>query len=232
MPSQSLKDGVIAGNTLQIGSETFASSDFTEAQWKSLPNKIATAKNKESGIAAKTTPYIRANTLLKEIAPQRLVKGSEKDAGDDEKNRYQIEKTAIDEWITSEYEANDNVWPKDPQIRQYIRTRYISAYVEDGISPFSADDIDPTRGLLNRYATLEEDQKDAVELDWQQFQEINPRVAASIDQNVNDASLRQKLSAKGKAYAKEYGIDRLKAHISALRIVGDADRGRSYFLEN
>jgi len=204
----------------------------TEAQWKSLPNKIATAKNKESGIAAKTTPYIRANTLLKEIAPQRLVKGSEKDAGDDEKNRYQIEKTAIDEWITSEYEANDNVWPKDPQIRQYIRTRYISAYVEDGISPFSADDIDPTRGLLNRYATLEEDQKDAVELDWQQFQEINPRVAASIDQNVNDASLRQKLSAKGKAYAKEYGIDRLKAHISALRIVGDADRGRSYFLEN
>ena len=36
---------------------------------------------------------------------------------------------------------------------------------------------------------------------------------------------------KGKAYVKEYGLDRLKAHISALRMAGDADRGRSYFLE-
>ena len=232
LPSGSLKDGQITGNTLQIGSQTYASTDFTEAQWKSLPGKISTAKNKESSDASKSTPYTRANSLLKEIAPKSIVQGADKEANDIKKDRYQKEKTAVDEWITSQYEASGKTkWPTDPEIRQHIRNRYISAYVDDGIGPFSADDIEATRGLLNRYAALEEDQKDAVEVDWEQFQQINPTIAARIDEEVNNASLGQMFTAKGKAYVKEYGLDRLKAHISALRMAGDADRGRSYFLE-
>lgn len=231
LPSGSLKDGQITGNTLQIGSKTYASTDFTEAQWKSLPGKISTAKNRESGDAAKTTPYTTANALLKEIAPKSIVLGADKEATDIKKDMYQKERTAIDEWITGQYEASGKrKWPTPPEIRQHIRNRYISAYVEDGIGLLSADDIDPTRGLLNRYATLEEDQKDAVEVNWQQFQEINPTIAARIDNQVNDASLGQMFTAKGKAYVKEYGLDRLKAHISALTIVRDVERGRSYFL--
>ena len=103
-------------NTLQIGSQTYASTDFTEAQWKSLPGKISTAKNKESSDASKSTPTPGANSLLKEIAPKSIVQGADKEANDIKRIGIRKKKTAVDEWITSQYEASGKTkWPTDPK---------------------------------------------------------------------------------------------------------------------
>ena len=86
--------------------------------------------------------------------------------------------------------------------------------------------------MLRTYSTLDEDQKNAIEVDWAKYQVINPNSAGLIDEKVNEAKLTKTLSAKGKAYVEEYGIDRLKAHLSALIMVNNEDslnRGRSYF---
>ena len=62
LPSGSLKDAKITGNTLQIGSQTYASTDFTEAQWKSLPGKFRPPKTKS-----------RAMLRRVRLTPERIV---------------------------------------------------------------------------------------------------------------------------------------------------------------
>ncbi len=131
----------------------------------------------------------------------------------------------IDAWVTDYYNTNNKTWPTFDQIKKHIRNQYIYAFVDDGWGS-GATDIDPTPGLLKRYPSLEEDQKDAIEVDFETFAAVNTKMSQAIEALVKDPS---KYTQSAIDYVNEYGVDRFKGHLSALFLVKDRGRINRYF---
>ena len=225
----------VEGNTVTVNNETYSSNQFTEQEWKKLPTRISSSINKMEVNASKDAAYNNGRKALLSIAPKSVRVGSRKYANNTKQKEYKDALKMVEDWITEQQQSHpQKQWPTLPEISKFLRNQYIGAYVDDGFSPLSATDIgsveNPTPGALLNYRKFDEDQKNAVEVDWEQFKENNPDGGTEIVRIVEDAAASNALTQKAKNYIEENGIERFYAHITALRMVNDLDRGRSYFV--
>lgn len=213
-------------NSLTIDGKVIPSTDFTQTQWNKVASRIATAKLKTQKEGERDGAYKDALSLFKQIAPKNLRDALKVGTNDLKRNKSLEALYEIDAWVTDYYNTNNKTWPTFDQIKKHIRNQYIYAFVDDGLFPNSATNIDPTPGLLKRYPTLEEDQKDAIEVDFETFAAVNTKLSQAIEALVMDPS---KYTQSATDYVDAYGVDRFKGHIAALRLVKDEDRINRYF---
>jgi len=230
-----LAKATVVGNTLKVNDEAIPSNKFTKEEWNKIPTTIRSAKNKMQINASKDAAYNTGRKALLSIAPKNVRVGSKKYANNTKQKEYKDALKMVDDWITEQQQSHpQKQWPTLPEISKFLRNQYIGAYVDDGLSPLSATDIgsveNPTPGALLNYRKFDEEQKNAVEVDWEQYKKNNPDGGTETVRLVEDAAASNTLTQKAKNYIEENGIERFYAHIIALRMVNDLDRGRSYFV--
>ena len=224
--SQAWATATQTANSLTINGTVIPSTEFTQTQWNKVANRIATATLKTQKEGARDGSYKDAKELFKLIAPKNLREGlkDSKTTSNLEQKKANEALGEIDEWVT-DYYTNNKSWPTYDQVKKHIRNQYIFAFVDDGWGS-GATDIDPTPGLLKRYPSLEEDQKDAIEVDFKTFAAINPQLAKSIEGLVLNLS---NYKQRAEDYVNDHSVEEFKGHIAALFLVEDKKRINRYF---